>query len=208
MPVAVRIAAASLLMLGVGCGRAAVPAPDDTVRRFSEAARRGDADAIHAMLTRQGRRTHGLSGTRRLVGESRAELSRLGTALGTGGAEIDTRAKLRYADGEIANLVVERGQFRVSAAAGLPSGAETPAQALSELRQALARRSYPGLMRVLSQGTQSALENDMRSLVTGLEHPETLDIKISADRAEVTVPGGHLVRLKKEAGLWKVDDFD
>jgi TPR repeat protein len=208
MAVAIRAASALLLMLGAGCGRPAVPDPDEAVRRFAQAARQGDAETIHRMLTRQSQREHGREGTRRLVLESRAELERLGRAIGAGRTEVATRAALRYADGETADLVVEQGQFRISAAAGLPSAAQTPAQALAELRQALARRSYSGLTRVLSSGTRSALENDLRSLVTGLEHPETLEIKVSADRAEVTVPGGHLVRLKKEAGLWKVEDFD
>jgi hypothetical protein len=204
----VPFACALLLALGAGCARPTVPDPRVAARRFAEAAQRGDAAAIHAMLTKSAQREYGPSGTSRLVTESKAELARAGRALASDRIDVDTAARVRFSDGEIASLDFEGGSFKVSAAAGLPTGARTPAQALGELRQALARRSYPGLLRVLSRETQSAVENDLRSLVTGLEHPDALEIKVSGDQAEVTLPGGHMVRLKREAGLWKIDDFD
>jgi hypothetical protein len=70
------------------------------------------------------------------------------------------------------------------------------------------RRSYVGLMRVLSPATRAAVEADLRSLVTGLDHPETLPVENVGDTAQVTVPGGHHVRLRRESGIWRVEDFD
>ena len=32
--------------------------------------------------------------------------------------------------------------------------------------------------------------------------------RVRGDEAEVQVPGGHWVRLKQEAGIWRVRDFD
>ena len=61
---------------------------------------------------------------------------------------------------------------------------------------------------MLSLETRDALETDLRSLVEGLENPQTLDVKVSGDNAVVTVPGGHQVKLKREAGVWKIQDFD
>jgi hypothetical protein len=63
-------------------------------------------------------------------------------------------------------------------------------------------------MRVVSPATRAAIEADLRSLVTGLEKPETLPVQVLGDSAQVTVPGGHHVRLKREGGIWRVDDFD
>ena len=63
-------------------------------------------------------------------------------------------------------------------------------------------------MRVLSPATRAAIEQDLRSLVTGLEKSETLPVTVSGDSASVTVPGGHSVRLKREGGIWRVDNFD
>jgi hypothetical protein len=191
-----------------GCARPALPDPTDAAREYANAAERGDSEAIYGMLSARARQSFGREGTKRLVAGSRAELQRQGKALNTPGASLETTARVRFADGEQAELVVEKGHFRIASAAALPSGARTPAQALGELRAALARRSYAGLMRALTSEARSALENDLSSLVEGLDQPETLDVKISGDRAEVSVPGGHTVKLKREAGVWRIEDFD
>ena len=72
----------------------------------------------------------------------------------------------------------------------------------------LARRSYSGLMRVLTPETRALIERDLRSLVIGLERPDTLSPAIAGDIATVRVPGGHQVRLRRDNGIWRVDDFD
>ena len=191
-----------------GCSRAAIPDPRAAVREYSAAAERGDADAIYSMLTREAQRTYGRSGTRQLVKSSQKEIAANARALASGRATVQAEATVRYADGEEADLAVEDGHFRISSAQALPAGARTPVQALAELREALARRSYAGLMRVLSRDTRSSLDNDLRSLVEGLDQPETLDVKVSGDRAVVKLVGGHSVKLKREAGVWRIDDFD
>ena len=197
-----------LLEVSAGCARPALPDPRAAAQKYARAAERGDADAIHAMLTSKAQRSYGRPGTRRMVAESRRELARQGRALAAKDSTIQTSARVRFADGEQAELQVEGGDFKIRSAAALPAGARTPVQALQELRAALARRSYGSLMRVLGTDTRSALENDLRSLVDGLEQPETLDVRVSGDRAEVEVPGGHSVKLKREAGVWRVEDFD
>jgi hypothetical protein len=63
-------------------------------------------------------------------------------------------------------------------------------------------------MRVLSPSTRSAVESDLRSLVDGLAQPDGLDVQVSGDVASVQLQGGHSVKLRREAGVWKVEDFD
>ena len=204
-----RISASAVLVLAfVSCGGQGLPDPKITAAEYAARVEKGDADGVYAMLSTAAQRTHGEQGVRRMVKESRAELSRTARAVAAAGAKIEMQATLRYADGEQASLDVEGGSFRVASAGALPLGARTPAQALAELRMALARRSYAGVVRVLSSESRSAVENDMKSLVQGLEQPETLEVKVTGDRAQVQVPGGHSVKLKREAGFWRVEDFD
>lgn len=202
--------APAIVLVGLlcGCGRQALPDPRAAADRWSEAVERGDSAAVYEMLTDDAKRTYGQPGTKRLLEANKKEIQRDARALASPGTEVEATATVRFADGEQAVLEVEEGEFKVGSAGALPSGARTPAQALADLRQALARRSYPGLMRVLSSDTKNAMENDLRSLVSGLEQPETLDVKVTGDSAEVTIPGGHSVRLKREAGVWRVEDFD
>jgi hypothetical protein len=190
------------------CGGQRLPDPKVTAHAYARAAQRGDADAIYAMLTPAGQRALGRDGTRQLVRESRAELKRTAQAIAHPSANVEASAEARFNDGESALLVLEDGHFLVDAASLLPARPRSPSQALSGLRRALARRSYPALLAVMSADSQGALEADLGSLVNGLEHPETLDIQINGDMAEVELPTGHLIKLKREAGIWRVLDFD
>lgn len=192
----------------LGCQAAAIPSPKDAVLAYAEAAARGDADAIYEMMSEKGKRQLSREEVRRIIGEERAELGDQSKAIGAPGVLVRSRATLRFADGEDALLVIDdAGSFRVASADALPSGARTPEQALAQLRRVLARRSYAGLMRVLSASTRSAIEADLRSLVIGLERPEGLEVNVAGDSASVQVPGGHEVRLKRESGVWRVEDF-
>ncbi len=191
----------------IGCSPS-VPDPKTAVEEYRRAAERGDGDALYGMLTESGRKEKSREDVRRAVAEQKAELAERGKLLGSPDTRVEAVARLRFEDGEEATLDLRDGRFQVTSSGALPGGARTPEQALSGLRQVLARRSYAGLMRVLSPGTRAAIENDLRSLVLGLERPETLEVRANGDVATVLVPGGHHVRLRREAGVWRVDDFD
>lgn len=189
------------------CERPRIADPRAAVDAYVRAAQRGDADAIYEMLSERSRRELGREGTKRLVADGRQELARQAAALARRDARVEAVALVRYEDGESAVLDLEDGVFKVGSAAALPSAPRTPAQALEDLRQALARRSYAAFLRVLASETQSAMENDLASIVRGLEEPETLDIAVRGDSAEVELPGGHVVKLKRERGVWRVEDL-
>jgi hypothetical protein len=196
------------LFLAVGCAGQRLPDPKVTARAYANAAARGDADAIYALLTPEGQRALGPTGTRQLVRESQSELKKAAQSLQSDAIRVEASSETRFVDGESATLVLEDGRFRVDAASILPARPRTPSQALSGLRRALARRSYPALMALMTGDSQSALESDLGSLVSGLEHPETLDIQQTGDSAEVQLPSGHRILLKREAGVWRVLNFD
>ncbi|HEY8944355.1 MAG TPA: hypothetical protein VIM73_08835 [Polyangiaceae bacterium] len=197
----------SALALTLACARPRVADPRAAVAVYSEAARQGDVEAIYGMLSRRSQRELGREGVRRLVADARAELATQADALGKPNVPIEAVAVVRYDDGEQAVLELEDGTFTVGSAAALPSAPRTPAQALGDLRQALARRSYAAFVRVLSAESRSALESDVSALVRGLEDPETLEIDVRGEGAEVELPGGHVVKLKRERGVWRVEDL-
>lgn len=190
------------------CSSRAVPDPRSAAEDYARAASRGDGDAIYQMMTTSAQKARSREDVKRLVSEQRGELAEQAKALTAKDARVEATARLRYEDGEEAQLDLREGRFWVTASGALPGGSRTPEQALDQLRRVLARRSYAGLMRVLTPSTRAAIEQDLRSLVSGLERPETLHVEVAGDRATVTVPGGHSVKLKRETGVWRVDDFD
>ena len=211
-----RPTAAPLLALALSaaacaaCASSSLPDPREAVKAYSAAAARGDADAIYDMLSDKGRTALSRAEVRKMVAEEKAELADQARSVNGQNVGVRTRARVKYPDGEIATLEFDEDEsaFRISAADALPAGARTPEQALEQLRRVLARRSYAGLMRVLTPATRSAVESDLRSLVEGLEQPEGLEVHVAGDSATVQIPGGHEVKLRREAGVWRVEDFD
>jgi hypothetical protein len=198
----------ALSFLVAGCAASSVPDPRDAARVYARAATRGDTDALYRMMTMASRHLQTESALQTIVASERADLAEQGQALAAPDVRVDATARLHYADGEEAALELRDGRYWVTAAGALPGGGRTPEEALEQLRRVLARRSYDGLMRILSPSTRSAVENDVRGLVDGLGEPGQLPVKVSGDVAVVGVPGGHQVKLKREEGVWRVEDFD
>lgn len=199
---------AALMVLVAGCSGRAVPDPKSAAEEYAQAAERGDGDAIYEMMTSEAQKARSREDVKRLVQEQRGELAEQGKSLTAKDVRVEAVARLRYEDGEEAQLELKEGHFWITSSGALPGGSRTPEQALDQLRRVLARRSYAGLMRVLTPSTRAAIEQDLRSLVLGLERPETLHVEVTGDGATVTIPGGHSVKLKREGGIWRVDDFD
>jgi hypothetical protein len=143
-----------------------------------------------------------------LLGDSKRELLEQATAATSERAEITTHVEVRFVDGEVATLSVDDGRFRIAAASALPAQATTPEQVLGELRAVLARRSYQGLVRVLTKEASHELETKLGSFVDALNEPDALEIQVDGDRAVVEAADGHRVELEREGGVWKVRSFE
>lgn len=191
----------------LACGRPALPDPDVAARAYAEAAVHGDADRIYALLNSDSQKSYGRARVHELVGDERAELARQGAALRARDARVEATATLLLDDGSRIELTLEPEGFRVAAADTLPAAAQTPVEALDGLRRALARRSYPALLRVLSAESRGAVETELRALAQALENPATLDVRVQGDRADIDVGGGHQVTLRRESGTWRVEDI-
>lgn len=190
------------------CTAGGLPDPRDAARAYGDAAARGDAGALYAMMSASSQLDRRKQDVAKMLADERAELAEQAAALAEPGSRLTATARLRYADGEEAALDLRQGRYWVTSAGALPGGGRTPEEALDQLRHVLARRSYAGLMRVLSPATRAAVESDVRSFVDGLNEPATLPVQVTGDAAIVPVPGGHQVKLKREAGVWRVEDFD
>jgi hypothetical protein len=192
----------------VGCSASRVTDPRLAAATFASAAARGDDATVYKMLSPEAQRALSQDDVKRLLKDENAELGVSARALAAPQARTTTVARLRFADGEEASLEWNDGHFGVASGGTIPGGGATPEAALSELRRALARRSYPALLRLLSPTTRRAVEQDLRTLVGGLEHPETLPVHTTGDSSNAMVPGGHHVTLHREGGIWRVEDFD
>jgi hypothetical protein len=203
-----RLALGSIVGLGLtACGKPSMPDPRDAAKRYAEALEKGDHAAVYALLTQNSKRRFGTSGTRKLMDGARAELLAQARAASSPSARMQAEAELRFEDGDSVVLVLEDDAFKVGSAGTFPAEPRTPAQALSALRRALAVRSYPALVRLLSAEGRGAVEGDLRALVEGLDHSETLEVEVDGDSARVAVPGGYVIKLRREFGVWRIEDI-
>lgn len=194
--------------LSSACASPSVPDPRVAAAAYAAAAGRGDSSALYSMMTSSAKASRSKEDVSRVVAEERDELADQARAISSKDARVEARARLRFEDGEEVALDLRRGRFWLTSAGAIPGGAATPEEALDQLRRVVARRSYAGLLRLLSPSTRSSIEQDLRGLVTGLERPDTLQVPTNGDAASVNVPGGHHVRLRREGGIWRVQDFD
>ena len=185
-----------------------VPEPDPVVAAYAAAIESGDAEALYALFSEESRRAVSLDELREVLKKQQPELTAHAAALKTSDRVTEARAEGRFDDGEVVPLDLDEARFHVTAADALPAAATTPEQALGQLRKVLARRSYVGLLQVLSPKTRAAMEADLQSLVEGLDEPGALDVQVVGDSAVIQVPGGHRVELRRQDGIWYVDDFE
>lgn len=197
-----------VLPMTLGCAQRVVPDPRPTLAAYARAASAGDAKEVFGLLSERSRKELRLADVERIVKDERAELTLQSRALSSPQAKVRAEAVVRYADGESAVLQLDDGEFKVCSGGVLPARPSSPEQALEQFRSALARRSYVALLRVLSPATRQAIESDLRTLVLGLERPEALEIQLVGETAVVRLEGGRTIKLKKDRGVWYVEDWD
>jgi hypothetical protein len=190
------------------CAPKALPDPRVAARRWVEAVQANDKNAVYALLTDAARRAHGRDGVGRLLTTDRDEMLGLARATTASTAQLETHADVTFAADRTARVVLEEGRFRVAAAAALPAGAESPRDALRELRDVLAQRSFAGLLRVLTKESAQSLDGGLEDVVEALAEPSTVSIDVEGRRATARLPGGHSVTLEREDGIWRVKEFD
>jgi hypothetical protein len=198
-----------LLLVSPGaCAPKPLPDPRSVAQRWADAMKKGDTDTAYELLSDDARRSFGRKGVAELLGQHRQELAQRGQATAAPHARLDASATVTFADDRSARVMLERGRYRVAAAGAFPAAAATPLDALRELREVLGRRSFRGLLRVLTRDTAQTLEGSLADLLKALDEPSSVDIELEGRRAVAKLPGGHRVELEREDGVWKVKEFD
>ncbi len=170
--------------------------------------RAGDGEAVRALLSQRARQRFDADQVGKLLKRDAAELEALSSAVAQSDARVEVTAELRGPEGWSVRLVDSGAGFQLAASDSMPGAALRPTDALRELRAVLRRRSYHGLLRVLTRDTASALDADMAALVEALSQIDSLRVEVEGRRAVVDLADGHRVVLEREDGVWKIRDFN
>lgn len=185
-----------------------IPDPRAAAEAWADAADRGDAEALHGMLTKRSAATISKADVAATVASAKVELKDQAKEIRET-KEITAVALLRWDDGTEATLVLEKGQFRVKSAMLMPGGGARPEETIAGFRDALHRRSYPALLRMLSPALRAAVEAQLKGLEKAIGDPEKLPIPPDAgDEIEIKLENGHKLRLKRIDKTWYIDNFE
>lgn len=197
-----------LTVVCLACASRQVPDPRATVRLWSDALERGDSNSVYALLNDSSQQALGREGVTEVLTRDRRELLQEARAVSADNARLETVARVSFEGDRSALLVLEDGQFKLAAAAALPTRADSPEDALRELRDVLERRSFAGLLRVLTADASQTLSAHLEGVIDALGDSGTVQIEVDGRRATARLPGGHTVTMEREDGAWRIRDFD
>jgi hypothetical protein len=209
------------LFFVAGCGgdaaRRTTPPASQGVVAYVEVLRAGDAAQAYALLSDEVKAQLGFDDFALQWNESAGEREQQARALEEGlkgSADLGERAKVVYPDGRTVFLVREAGEWRLESAVISRVHAGQPHDAVSIFADALDRRDYQAVLRILTErrrdGIGEQVDSFVNSLLERLKSDDNTIETIGKDRAEMRWDDGqrrYKIILRKEGGEWRVDDI-
>lgn len=201
--------ALSLLTVAACAKTSSIPDPRAAAEAWADAAERGDADTLHGMLSKRSKATVSRAEVAATVASAKGELKDQAKEIREAKGKISAVAVVQWDDGTEASLVLENGRFTVKSAMLMPGGGASPAEAVAGFRDALRRRSYPALLRMLTPALRATVEAQLRGLEKSIGDPNKLPYPSdSGDEVEIKLENGHKLRLKRVDKTWYIENFE
>jgi len=194
------------LITGCGGGQALAPA-HHTARAYADAVRRGDAEAVYALLDEETRASLTLDALRAQMVEASEELREQATAVEAALSDpqlVETRASVPLRTGQHAILVIEGERWRLVGTLLDAVSLATPADAVMAFRSALERRSLASIGRILARAPRAEIDAQIERFLLDTEDQPALDVDIQGNEATVRTASGRIIRMVREAGEWHV----
>lgn len=209
------------LALLAGCGgdaaKRTTPPAAEGVKAYVAVLRAGDAAQAYALLSGEVKAQLSYEDFALQWNESAREREHQARALEEGlkgSSDLGERARIVYPDGKTVHLVRESGVWRLESAVVSRVHAGRPRDAVAIFAEALSRRDYQAVLRVLTSRRREGIGEQVDSFVKSLlERLKSEDVSIEAigkDRAEMRWDDGkrrYKIILRKEGDQWRVDDI-
>lgn len=211
--------------------------PSETLRAYALALEEGRADDAYRLLSNEAKRSVSLEAFRRMVKENPEDVKDIALALSRPGGDPVVTATVSAPGGNTLELIYEDGRWTIDGTGVDRYGQVTPRQALMGFLLAYERKRYDVLMRYApnaeregrdelmwggsTEGTTGALTQEMLKKSWEGEQKEEVSRKVQAirsalptakieqteDRAAMPYGAGGTVLLKREDGLWKIEEL-
>jgi hypothetical protein len=214
----VRAFALAVVALAIAaCGQAgARHAPAATlVVAYVEALREDDPRAAYALLSEGERETMSYGEFEQAWREAPAERARAAQALGElldeRGGDLEERAAITLASGEVLDLVRRGGAWRLDAPPAGPGRIPTPQHAAIRLAQAVSARDVPALLSLLTEERRTPLSERIEAFTRGLAAHKGDPIEhISDDLAALEwrdESARYRIIFRRQHDEWRIDEI-
>ncbi len=214
---------AASLACAPGCGGRA-QSPRSALEAYANALAEGRADDAYALLSKDARTRVSKEEFRGIVARNKQEAYELGKSLARESSDPYVTAVVPLKNGDKLLMVYEDGVWRVDASALDFYSQATPKQAIAGFVRAFENRRWDVLLRYTPDAHKEGLTPERLAEAWDPQKPEgkaidrnvqqikqvleTAKIEETGDRATMSLgPGGGLVMLVREHGLWKVEDI-
>jgi hypothetical protein len=210
-------------LFGAGCASAEPPprGPAETLSDYAKALEEGRAREAYELLSDEAKKSIPFEAFRRMVEENPEEIRDISVALSRPSGDPLVTATVTAPNGETLLLVYEGGEWHVDASAIDLYSQATPKAAVLAFARAFNNRRFDVLMRFVPDGKLEGLNaakleqawageqrEEMERLVQALEAAlPTAKFELLGDRATMAYGAGGTVELIREAGVWKIEEF-
>jgi hypothetical protein len=203
------------------CATTASQDPESTLHAYARALEDGRAEDAYRLLGDEARRSMSFEAFKKTLDSSPDDAKEIGRALSRPTTPAVITATVTAPSGEALELVWNDGRWKVEASAIDLYRDDTPRHTLQGYVRALERKRYDVILRYVPDAHREGL--DAAKLKTAWEGPDkdeieqvlaglkqalpTASVEETGDRAQMAYGAG-VIKLVKEHGRWKVEDFD
>jgi hypothetical protein len=195
--------------------------PQSTLHAYAHALDQGRADEAYGYLSDDARRGMSLEAFRRTVKDDPDGVAEIGRSLERATAPALVTATITSSGGQELHLVLEKGQWRVDASTIDLYAQDTPRHAIVGFVRAIERQRYDLVMRYVPEAHRAGLDaaklrtawegrdkDEIAQIIAALKHALPAGtIEETGGRAALQY-GTSSIQLVREAGLWKIENFD
>jgi hypothetical protein len=214
--------ALAVALASLGCNTSPTAKdPSAVLRTYAAALEEGRADDAYRLLSDDARRGTSLEAFRRMVKDDPDQVREIGRSLERPTAPPVVTAKVIAPDGQELDLVLEKGAWRIDAAAIDLYAQDTPRHAVQGFVRALERKRYDVILRYVPDAHKEGI--DAQKLKDSWEGQSKDEMEQVLSSLKQALPGSRFeetgdhatfaygagtMQLVREHGLWKIEDFD
>jgi hypothetical protein len=213
--------ALGLALAAPACAAAGSQDPESTLHAYARALEDGRAEDAYRLLSDEARRGISFEAFRKILETSPDDAKEVGRSLSRPTTPAVITATVTAPSGETLELVWNDGRWKVEASAIDLYRDDTPRHTIEAYVRALERKRYDVILRYVPEQHREGLDEaklkaawegpdreEIEQVLAGLKRAlPTAAIEEAGDHAQMAYGTG-IMKLVREHGRWKIEDFD